>query len=361
MIHIFLGTKAQLIKMAPIMKLLADRGIPYNFIHSGQHQETIADIISDFQIRSPDYYIANGPDVKSKSQVPKWLYLCATRTGKSSKCWAGRKRGDKDIVLVHGDTLSTLVGALAAKRMGFQCAHIESGLRSFNMFHPFPEEVIRLATFRLANFLYCPDASAVENVLSLKKVTIDTQGNTMLDATRLAVEASRRYGFSDFGIVSVHRYENIFNADRLSWIVDRIISISERHRIFFIMHPPTEQRLRDSGLYSKLEAQPNIELKKRLGYFDFAGLLASAQFLMTDGGSNQEESSYLGLPCLVMRRATERSEGIGKNVVISNYDSEIITHFFNNLISYRTGGILSSNSPTEIIVEHLEPFYGDGR
>ncbi|WP_158538978.1 UDP-N-acetylglucosamine 2-epimerase [Marinobacter vulgaris] len=341
------------------MKLLRDRGIPYNFIHSGQHQETISDIISDFQIRSPDYYIANGPDVKSKSQVPKWLYLCAARTGKNSGCWAGRKKGDKDIVLVHGDTLSTLAGALAAKRMGFQCAHIESGLRSFNIFHPFPEELIRLATFRLASVLYCPDASAVANVSSLKKVTINTQGNTMLDATRLAVEVSRRSGFSDFGIVSVHRYENIFNAERFSWLVDTIIRISKRHRLFFIMHPPTEQKLRASGLYSKLEAQPNIELKKRLGYFDFSGLLASAQFLVTDGGSNQEESSYLGLPCLVMRKATERSEGVGQNVVISNYESGTITKFFDNLANYRAEPTLSKNSPTEIIVKHLENFYGN--
>lgn len=357
MIHIFLGTKAQLIKMAPVMKVLAERGIPYNFIHSGQHQETISDIISDFQVRTPDFYIASGPDVKSKSQVPKWLYLCAAKTSRRSACWAGRRNGDKDIVLVHGDTLSTLAGALAAKRMGFQCAHIESGLRSFNLLHPFPEELIRLATFRLANILFCPDASAVANVSSLDKVTVNTHGNTMLDATRLAVQAEKRLDIPAFGIVSLHRYENIFNAERFSWIVDRIVRISKRHRILFIMHPPTEQRLRDTGLYRKLDAEPGIELKKRLGYFEFSGLLANAQFLVTDGGSNQEESSYLGLPCLVMRKATERCEGIGKNVVISNYDSKKITHFFDNLSSYRKECVLNNDSPSEIIVKHLEPFY----
>lgn len=357
MIHIFLGTKAQLIKMAPIMKLLADRNIPYNFIHSGQHRETISDIISDFELRSPDHYLANGPDVKSKSQVPKWLYLCAARTSSKSDCWAGRKKGDKDIVLVHGDTLSTLAGALAAKRMGFECAHIESGLRSFNMFHPFPEELIRLITFRLASILYCPDASAVANVSRLKKVSINTQGNTMLDATRLAVQDAKRSDLTAFGIISVHRYENIFNAERFSWIVDTIISIARKHRILFIMHPPTEQRLRDLGLYSKLEAEPNVELKKRMGYFDFASILASAQFLVTDGGSNQEESSYLGLPCLVMRKATERGEGVGENVVVSNYEDKIISHFLENLDSYRRESKLSCGSPSETIVEHLKPFY----
>jgi UDP-N-acetylglucosamine 2-epimerase (non-hydrolysing) len=357
MIHVFLGTKAQLIKMAPIMKLLSDRGIPYNFIHSGQHQETILDIISDFQIRTPDFYIANGPDVKSKSQVPKWLYLCGAKTGRKSECWAGRKRGDNDIVLVHGDTLSTLAGALAAKRMRFQCAHIESGLRSFNLFHPFPEELVRLATFNLADILYCPDDAALSNVSGLKKTTVHTEGNTMLDATRLAVQNSAPSSLPAYGIASIHRYENIFNAERLSWIVDRIISISKSHKTFFIMHPPTEQRLRDTGLYDKLEAERNIELRKRLGYFDFAGLLANAQFLVTDGGSNQEESSYLGLPCLVMRKTTERGEGIGSNVLISNYDSQKISDFFNNLSDYRRESVLRNESPSEIIVNHLEPFY----
>jgi UDP-N-acetylglucosamine 2-epimerase (non-hydrolysing) len=358
MIHIFLGTKAQLIKMAPIMKVLTNHDIPYNFIHSGQHQETISDIISDFEIRNPDFYIANGPDVKSKSQVPGWLYLCAKKTGKTSECWAGRKKGDKDVVLVHGDTLSTLIGALAARNMGFQCAHVESGLRSFNLFHPFPEELIRLAIFRLAGILYCPDASAVANVSTLRKaVIVNTLGNTMLDATRLAVEASRCSDVPAFGIVSVHRYENIFSSERFAWIVDTIINISEAHRILFIMHPPTEKRLRDTGLYRKLEVHPNIELKKRVGYFDFSGLLASADFLVTDGGSNQEESSYLGLPCLVLRKATERSEGIGHNVVISAYDDKKISAFFENLSHLRKESVLEDKSPSGIIVRHLEPFY----
>jgi UDP-N-acetylglucosamine 2-epimerase (non-hydrolysing) len=241
--------------------------------------------------------------------------------------------------------------------MGFQCAHIESGLRSFNVLHPFPEELIRLATFRLASALFCPDASAVDNVSLLGKKVINTHGNTMLDATRLAVKAARRSDLPAFGIVSVHRYENIFNAARFYWIVEKIIEISVKHRILLIMHPPTEKRLRDTGLYSKLEVEPNIELKKRLGYFDFSGLLASAKFLVTDGGSNQEESSYLVLPCLVLRKATERTEGVGQNVVISNYDSQTIARFFNNLSVHRRESVFEKEAPSEIIVKHLTQFY----
>lgn len=357
MIHVFLGTKAQIIKMAPIMKLLSDRDIPYNFIHSGQHQETISDILRDFGIRSPDFYIANGPDVKRKSQVPKWLYLCEKETRKNSGCWSGRQKKSHDVVLVHGDTLSTLAGALAAKRMGFQCAHVESGLRSFNTFHPFPEELIRLATFRLAGILFCPDNTAMSNVESLGKDVVNTRGNTMLDATRMAVRAARETDLTTFGIVSIHRYENIFNRERLSWIVERITQISRQYNLLFIMHPPTEQRLKETGLYANLEQESGIELKQRLSYFDFAGLLAKANFLITDGGSNQEESSYLGLPCLVMRRATERVEGIGSNVVLADYSDEVIGRFFNHLEDYRKPGSMGLESPSEIIVQHLEPFY----
>ncbi|MCR8913683.1 hypothetical protein FDP08_05975 [Marinobacter panjinensis] len=357
MIHIFIGTKAQLIKMAPIMKALRERDIPYNFIHSGQHQETMSDILEDFGLPGPDSYIVDGPDIKVKAQVPKWIHLCEKRTRRSSDCWVGRSKRCSDIVLVHGDTLSTLVGALAAKRMGFKCGHIESGLRSFNIFHPFPEELVRLMTFRLADVLYCPDDASISNVASYGKRVVHTHGNTMLDATRLAVTMSRHSDRSDYGIASIHRYENIFHAERFRWIVEAVIEISRNHKILFIMHPPTEQRLRSNGLYERLDAEPGIELRKRLSYFEFAGFLAQAKFLITDGGSNQEESSYLGLPCLVMRKGTERREGIGKNVVLSNYSKEIVRDFFAKLENYRTPISLSHTSPSEIIVNDLRPYY----
>ncbi|MGF2733417.1 UDP-N-acetyl glucosamine 2-epimerase [Marinobacter sp. DUT-1] len=359
MIHILIGTKAQLIKMAPIMRALLDRGVGYNFIHTGQHRETIEDILADFSLPDPDFYLDNGPDIKQKTQVPKWIFNCLKRTGQSSSCWSGRKRGDKDVVLVHGDTLSTVIGALAAKRMGFKCGHVESGLRSFNFLHPFPEELIRVATFRLADILFCPGASAVKNVVFLekRKKVIDTFGNTMLDATRHAVQASVSSVPSNYGIVSIHRYENIFYTQRLTWIVEKIIEQSRRYPMIFVMHPPTEQRLRDTGLYEKLSSEPGIELRKRFSYFEFAGVLARARFLVTDGGSNQEESSYLGLPCLVMRKSTERTEGVGNNVLLSNYSERSVEQFFSDPENYRKPSLLSDKSPSEIIVKDLESYF----
>ncbi|WP_150909743.1 UDP-N-acetylglucosamine 2-epimerase [Marinobacter halotolerans] len=357
MIHVFLGTKAQLIKMAPIMKMLQDQGVSYNFIHSGQHQETMNDILNDFSLPEPDSYVTTGSDIKEKIQVPKWAYLCEKRTRRSSECWAGRAKGSKDIVLVHGDTFSTLIGALAAKRMGFKCGHIESGLRSFNLFHPFPEELVRLSTFRLADIFYCPDDASVANLKGYDKKIVHTHGNTMLDATKLAARMASKSARSDFGIVSIHRYENIFRSARLEWIVDQVIQISRKQKILFIMHPPTEHRLRNAGLFKRLQAEQGIELRKRLSYFEFTGILAQAQFLVTDGGSNQEESSYIGLPCLVMRKSTERQEGIGRNVVLSNYSEERIRGFFDNLERYRSAPSNSHISPAKIIVDDLKPFY----
>lgn len=355
MIHIIIGTKAQLIKMAPVMRSLLDSGVRYNFIHTGQHHETISDILDDFELPDVDFYIQKSTDVTRKTQVPKWLALCEKKTRKSSTCWRG-KTGPNDVVVVHGDTLSTMIGALAAKRAGMRCAHVESGLRSWNRLNPFPEELIRILTFRLADILFCPDETAFKNVQHLKKEVINTFGNTMIDATRFASKTSANTLRDSFGVVSLHRYENIFNESRLSWLINKLIEISSHNRLVFVMHPPTEERLRKTGLLNKIEKCPNIETTPRMGYLNFVRLLSGAEFLITDGGSNQEESSYLGVPCLVMRKATERLEGIGENVVVSNYDDEIIANFFENLESLRRQPNLPKASPSETIVGYLAAF-----
>lgn len=356
MIHIVIGTKAQLIKMAPIMRALLDSGLKYNFIHTGQHHETISDILTDFKLPDVDFYIKKNTDVTRKSQVPKWLTLCEKKTRKSSSCWKG-KVGPNNIVLVHGDTLSTIVGALAAKRVGMHCAHIESGLRSWSYLSPFPEELIRVLVFRMADILFCPDETALNNVRHLNKEIINTRGNTMIDATRYASQLSNNSVKEKFGVVSLHRYENIFNESRLKWLVNKIIEISHDRKLVFVMHPPTEERLRETGLLSQITESSNIEITPRMGYVRFVKLLSSAEFLVTDGGSNQEESSYLGLPCLVMRRTTERLEGVGDNVILSNYDDTIISDFFDNIASLQCRPDLPQRSPSEIIVSHLAQFH----
>ena len=180
MIHIIIGTKAQLVKMAPAMVLLADRGIPYNFIYTGQHRDTIEEMLEDFGVKKPDVILYKGQDITSASSMIFWfcriLFLSLVR---KQAIFRGDNQG---IVLVHGDTFSTLLGALMGRIAGLKVGHVESGLRSYHLFHPFPEEITRILTFRLSHILFCPGDWAMKNVASIKKEKINIQANTLYDS-----------------------------------------------------------------------------------------------------------------------------------------------------------------------------------
>lgn len=357
MIHIVIGTKAQLIKMAPVMKRLMDNGIDYNFISTGQHRETMRDMLEDFELKGPDVVLYSGPDIVS---IPAMLAWGARILWKSF--FQRRKifgTGGRSIVLVHGDTFSTLLGALMGRLAGLRVGHVESGLRSFNIFHPFPEELTRIMTFRLSHILFCPGQWAMDNVKSLRKQKVDTCTNTMSDTLAMISPDLRRQDHVPdfpFGIVSIHRYENIFKDKKLLEIIDFVEQIARKHHLLFILHPPTEKRLRKSRLYDRLENNPRIELRERYPYFDFTVLLKNTQFVITDGGSLQEETNFLGIPCLLMRKATERMEGIGRNVVLSKYDSEVIHQFIENYWVFKKKPLSEKIHPSEKIVESIRAY-----
>jgi UDP-N-acetylglucosamine 2-epimerase (non-hydrolysing) len=154
MIHVVLGTKAQLIKMAPVMRRLREREIQYNYIATGQHRDTMHDMLTEFELPPPDVTLYTGPDITKPFQMAKWTASILRRCITSRKEIFGQDK--QGIVLVHGDTLSTLLGALAGRLAGLKVGHVESGLRSFHLFDPFPEELTRLLTFRLSHLLFCP-------------------------------------------------------------------------------------------------------------------------------------------------------------------------------------------------------------
>lgn len=355
MIHIFLGTKAQLIKMAPIMRELQNREVPYNFIFSGQHQATIKDIREEFGVKEPDISLYNGKDITGILQMLVWslriaLYILLNK----NKVWQSDKKG---IVLNHGDTLSTLIGALTARLCGLQCGHVESGLRSFNIFHPFPEEIIRRLTFRLSNVFFAPGDWAIDNLKKYKGVKINTTHNTLIDA----LEQSQKTIDSThvdiptytYGIVSIHRFENIFSPRHLLNIVEQIEIISKSYPLLFILHKPTLKKLHKHKLYDRLNENPNIELRPRYSYFQFIKLVKASLFVVTDGGSNQEECYYLGKPCLIMRKATERQEGIKSNALLCMFEKKQIENFINNIKTFSLTHINNKLSPTKIITNHL--------
>lgn len=354
-IHVFIGTKAQLIKMGPVMRALQDRGIAYRFVHSGQHQETMQDLIANFGIRQPDVVLHSGRDVTGIVQMFFWALKIVLRgLFRPEWLWGSREKG---YVLNHGDTFSTLLGSLLARLHGHAAVHVESGLRSFNFLHPFPEELVRVLTMRLSTLAYAPGEWAAANLRGLRCEVVNTGENTLLDSTRLHLSAPARPGLrpqGPYGIVSIHRFENIFNRKRLAWIVEQLAACSRERHLLFILHKPTRLMLEQAGLMARLQQCPGIELRPRYDHIDFLHLMEGADFVITDGGSNQEECHYLGMPCLIMRARSERLEGLGSNAVLSRYDAAVIAAFLQRPEAYRRPSLLAqAGSPSACIVADL--------
>lgn len=359
MIHVIIGTKAQLIKMAPILKELKNKGIDYNYISTGQHQATMDDILANFKIKQPDYILHNGKDITSVFQMFFWIIKNIFKTLRYKK--AIFKNDKNGMVLVHGDTFSTLLGALMGKIAGLKVGHVESGLRSFNLFHPFPEEVTRLLTFRLADYMFCPGKWAQNNVSKYKAIKINTQFNTLYDSLQLAspaIENISDLGIPNqpYGVVTLHRFENIYNYESLKRVVSIVENISQKYFLLFILHKPTEVKLKKFNFYNTLHNNPHVELRERYDYFKFIKLISNAAFMISDGGSNQEECYYLGKPILLLRRATERKEGLSENCVLSCYDPLIISNFIANVNNYPRYFKKLRCSPTQIVIETCKDF-----
>ncbi len=358
MIHVFIGTKAQLIKMAPIMRELQDRNIDYNFVFSGQHQATIDDIRSEFGVKKPDYILYKGEDITGIIQMFFWMIRVLLTTWRNRQAvWRKDKRG---IVLNHGDTFSTLLGSISAKLCGLDNAHVESGLRSYNILHPFPEEITRRLTFLLTDVYLAPGQWALKNLKRYNGVKIDTQYNTLIDALSTSSDTIQSIDIDipayKYGIVSTHRFENIFSKRKLERIVEIIEAASEQHRLLFILHKPTLKNLTKHNLYDRLANNPNIELRPRYSYFEFIKLVHHSSFVMTDGGSNQEECHFMGKPCVILRHATERQDGIGHNAELSKLQTSAIKSFLSNLEKYEKPVISAAKSPSSIIVDSISEY-----
>jgi UDP-N-acetylglucosamine 2-epimerase (non-hydrolysing) len=359
MIHVVIGTKAQLIKMAPIMKLLQDENTGYNYISTGQHRETMDDIHRNFGLKSPDYRLYQGKDITSVTRMAAWGTSNILRTVQHKR--EIFKNDTNGIVLVHGDTFSTLLGAVMGKVAGLKVAHIESGLRSFRLLHPFPEEITRILTFRLADYMFCPGEWAINNLEKYSDKTINTGLNTLYDSLRHAlpaIEAITDVEIPDhaYGIITLHRFENIYKKQAVDRILSIIERISRKKQLLFIMHKPTRMQIEKYGYLQRLERNPNIHLRPRYDYYRFIRLVMDAEFLISDGGSNQEECYYLGKPVLLLRKATERTEGLGRNCVLSEYKDALIDEFIDNVHKYRFDFLDSEQSPSRVIIEHCRQF-----
>lgn len=360
MIHAIIGTRAQLIKTAPVLLELERRGARIDLILTGQHSETMQQLLDDFGVRTRPAWLWEGTEVTGVLQMGQWWVRSAVRLLRERDVWLPMRDPDHDVILVHGDTVSTLLGACVGHKLKLPVAHLESGLRSFNLFHPFPEELTRLAVFRLADYAFCPGQWAVANLQGRVGNIVDTRHNTLLDAVRAVLCNAPIRGCAQhrYAVASVHRFENLRSRSRLSWIVDRVCWVAQRFPVNFVLHPVTAKRLEQTGLRARLDAEPGVHMLNRMVYSDFLRMIAGADVVLTDGGSNQEELYYLGKPTVLLRDATERQEGIGVNVLLSHYDRANIEAFITRPPVVKAPLIEARVSPSAIVADALQWAFG---
>jgi UDP-N-acetylglucosamine 2-epimerase (non-hydrolysing) len=240
-----------------------------------------------------------------------------------------------DWVVVVGDVNSTLACALVATKLWIPVAHLEAGLRSGD--RRMPEEINRLATDAICDLLWTPSPDGDEHLAheGIPANKIERVGNMMIDSFELLAPKIRVAGMpaklglarGGYGVVTLHRPSNVDDPAPLRSIVEKLVDISERMPLVFPVHPRTRQRLKDFELAPLLQSTPAIQLREPLAYVEFMSLIVDCRFALTDSGGVQEETSYLGIPCLTLRENTERpitvTLGTNRLVKIETLDEEV--------------------------------------
>ena len=343
-----LGTRAQLVKLAPVLRLATQSGLQHVVWFTGQHDESIDDLIDDFDIQSEFIRQRQQLERSSVFRLATWLPCTLPACFRFVRSVRERTQS-APLVVVHGDTLSTWLGAVAGRLARSRIVHLESGLSSGRITDPFPEELLRRLTFRLTNFALCPNDDAYDRMRTFDNCeVVHTGENTLLDCVRDAVESGTALGHGDkpgYFVVSIHRFQNIYKRAALQRIVDEVIGLSSIGPVHFILHPPTELRLEKYGFLERLKAAPDVLLRSRMPYTEFLALIAGARGVISDGGSNQEELSYLGVPTVLFRHRSERPDGIGENVVFYTSGMSPLSEFV------RSGKLDALRKPAKIDAE----------
>lgn len=362
-IYMVLGTRAQTIKMAPVMRELEAQKIPFTILYTQQHKVTITDLLENFDIKTkPISIIERQDEAKTIKLFAGWLIqiILITLNPFSAKKIFTQGKG---LILTHGDTATTSWSAVYGRLHGQKVMHIESGLRSFNLTNPFPEEIQRLISFRFSNYYVAPNEWALNNLKKYKGVKINSQANTMYESLTYIIKKKNPEILSKlkkefklpekYALVSIHRYENIFKEERFKEILVLLEKISKDINLVFVLHPPTEKQLEKTGLGEKLKQNNKIQLIPRQDFQNFAYITDLAEFVITDGGSNQEELSYMGKPTILFREYTERTEGLGENIVLSKFDHKLIFDFVKNYQNYLRKPLNLKVTPSKMIVKFV--------
>ncbi|HUP71341.1 MAG TPA: UDP-N-acetylglucosamine 2-epimerase (non-hydrolyzing) [Acidimicrobiales bacterium] len=305
------GARPNFMKVKPVMAALESRGAEVVFVHTGQHYDTAMSevFLTELGIRAPDHSLGVGSGTHAEQTgrvMAAFEPLCSEVA--------------PDVVVVVGDVNSTMACALVAAKAGCLVAHVEAGLRSRDW--AMPEEVNRVVTDRVSDFLLAPSPDAVENLVAegYRDDQIHLVGNVMVDSLLANLERARArpvlgsLGLSPggYGVVTLHRPANVDDPSMLKGLLSALSAVAEQCPLVFPVHPRTRAQLEGQVM------SPSLRLVDPVGYLDFVELEADARLVLTDSGGVQEETTVLGVPCLTLRESTERPITVthGTNVVV---------------------------------------------
>ncbi len=360
MIAVVYGTIGELIKVAPVVRRARDRGLSLVTMTTAQQVNSIPPMLEQLGLPQPDVWLGDGnhgKDLALRGDLPWWLKTVATRFAKNRKDLRRQLGSTTSCLLVHGDTMTTVLGALMGRALRVPVAHLEAGLRSFDWRNPFPEELDRLATSRLARIHFAPGDVPVRNLSKVKGTVVNTFLNTAKDALDLVPptplpEAVDRLG-QGYGLVSLHREELINEPEAFRAILELLAEQAKKTPLVFVDHPVTVSRLTRHGLDSIFDPECFVRIDKQ-PYFRFVNLLKRSSFAVTDSGGLQEECTYLDHPCVVHRAVTEREEGLGGPILLSKNDLGEVRRFLADPSQFHARSPLPDVSPSDIVVDWLE-------
>ncbi|MDK2889652.1 MAG: hypothetical protein PWR21_284 [Methanoculleus sp.] len=335
MIGVILGTRPEIIKMSPVIRECERRSIDYFILHTGQHYSYEMDrlFFEELELPDPEYTL----DVGS-----------GTHAGQTAKIMTGvedvLEKESPDVVLVQGDTNTVMAGALAASKLHVRVGHIEAGLRSFNRW--MPEEINRVLTDHISDYLFAPTESARKNLLAegIADRKICVTGNTVVDAIYQNLDLSKKKSNvlkdldlepREYFLVTAHRQENVDNRTRLKEILKGLEGVQKEFSlpVVFPVHPRTEKRIKELGI-----GVDGLNLTRPFGFLEFLQLESQAKLVLTDSGGVQEETCVLGVPCATMRYDTERPEtlDVGSNILVGA-DSGKILEGVRSIAAWKSG------------------------
>ncbi len=322
------GTRPNFVKLAPLHRALRAKRLRHMVVHTGQHYDpSLSDsFFHDLQIPPADRNLDVGSGTHSEQTAKTMLRLEPVLMEHPRPDW----------VLVYGDVNSTLAATLCAKKLHLRVGHIESGIRHIHEDFSIPEELNRIMADHISDFLFAPTATAARNLRreGIPAGRVKLVGNTMYDTLVWALPfAKKRRPLQTLGLppgepfvlVTLHRPENVDDPEIFKGVFRALHEISRERRIVFPAHPRTKKMLARFGL-APVDAR-RIVLCDPFGYLDFLSLMLKTELMMTDSGSIQDETSFLGVPCLTVRNNSDRPETFRKG-------------FNNHLVGNRPAGIL---------------------